>query len=181
MKKIAAIFPGFGCYNMEFLKEFFKKYDSIKQTFIEASDIMKKNLYNRFFNEDNQSVYKNKNSYLLIFLSSIAIYRLLKEKTNFVPQLMVGHSLGQYSALVCNNNISFKEAIRIIKIRQKIMLLAVKKTKILTLIIMGLNYHKIKKVCLSVSTIKKKSLFLLLTQKIKSSLLAIILQYMLQV
>ncbi|VFP88398.1 Malonyl CoA-acyl carrier protein transacylase [Buchnera aphidicola (Cinara piceae)] len=155
MKKFSVIFPGYGLYNIEFLKKFIKKYSIIQQTFKEASDIVNYNIENYFFKKKNNFTFYNKNIYLLTFISSVAIYRLLEKEINIQPNIISGHSIGQYSALVCNKNILFKEAIKIIKIRNKIMLKAVQNIRILTLVIIGLNYNIIKKICSLISTKKK--------------------------
>ncbi|WP_154061187.1 hypothetical protein [Buchnera aphidicola] len=167
MKKFSVIFPGYGLYNIEFLKSFLKKYHIVRKTFKKASDILNYNIYNNFFKKKNNFIFHNKNIYLLTFISSVAIYRVLEKEINIKPNIISGHSIGQYSALVCNKNILFEEAINIIKIRNKIMLEAVKNTRVLTLVVIGLNYNLIKKTCLLLSTKKKKYLFLLLTQKNK--------------
>ncbi|VFP81135.1 Malonyl CoA-acyl carrier protein transacylase [Buchnera aphidicola (Cinara kochiana kochiana)] len=155
MHKISLIFPGYGLHNIEFLKSFIKNHITIKNTFNEASDILHDNIYYNCFKKKNNSIYLNKNMYLLTFISSIAIYRLLSQEISIKPTIIAGHSLGQYSALVCNGNILFQEALKFIKIRNKIMLLAVKNVKILTLVIIGLNYILVKKICSLISTKKK--------------------------
>ncbi|VFP78211.1 Malonyl CoA-acyl carrier protein transacylase [Buchnera aphidicola (Cinara cuneomaculata)] len=147
MHKISFIFPGYGFYNIKFLKSFFKKHTIIKNTFNEASDLLHKNIYNNFLKNNNNSIYINKNIYLLTFISSIAIYRLLNQEISIKPTVLAGHSLGQYSALVCNDNMSFREALKIITIRNKIMLLAVKNIQVLTLVVIGLNYVLVKQIC----------------------------------
>ncbi|MGI4816852.1 MAG: ACP S-malonyltransferase [Janthinobacterium lividum] len=155
MKKISLIFPGYGLSNIDCLKLFFKKHTIIRKTFEEASDILHENIYNNCLKKKNNSLYLQKNMHLLIFISSIAIYKLLNQKIHIKPSIFAGHSLGQYSALVCNNNILFQEALKIINIRHKIMLLAVKDIRVLTLVIIGLNYILIKKTCSLISNKKK--------------------------
>ncbi|VAX76595.1 ACP S-malonyltransferase [Buchnera aphidicola] len=155
MKKCAVIFPGFGFHNMKFLKLYFKKYNLVQKTFEEASCILNYNIYESFLKNKKNSIYYYNNLYLLIFTSSIAIYKLLIQESDFTPKIMAGHSLGQYSALVCNKNILFTDALKIIKIRHDIMLMAVKDTRILNLIIIGLNYRIIDKFCKFVSNKKK--------------------------
>ncbi|WP_075433893.1 ACP S-malonyltransferase [Buchnera aphidicola] len=167
MNQFAIIFPGLGTYNIKVLEALFKKHNIIRQTFTEASDILHNNIYKDFIINASDPLYYKKNIYLIIFISSIAIYRTLNKEIDINPGIMGGHSLGQYSALVCNNNILFQEALKIIKIRNQIMLLAVKNIRILNLIILGLNYNIVKRICTSVSTTKKKYLSLLLTQKNK--------------
>ncbi|VFP83710.1 ACP S-malonyltransferase [Buchnera aphidicola] len=155
MHKISLIFPGYGLHNIEFLKSFFNSHIIIKNTFNEASDILHDNIYHNFFEKKNNFIKLNKNIHLLTFISSVAIYRLLSQKIFIQPTVVAGHSLGQYSALVCNNNISFREALKIIKIRNKIMLLAAKNIQVLTLVIIGINYTLVKKICLLISNKKK--------------------------
>ncbi|ABJ90685.1 hypothetical protein [Buchnera aphidicola] len=156
MKKYSVIFPGNGLHNMEFLKFFFKKYNIIQEIFNEASDILHINIYKKFFQNKNYLI-NYKDIYQLIFISSISIYKLLKQKIYLNPYIMGGHSLGTYSALVCNKNILFKDSLRIIQIRNKILLLSAKNNRLLTLVIIGLNYTIIKNICILVSTKKNKA------------------------
>ncbi|QCI19398.1 ACP S-malonyltransferase [Buchnera aphidicola] len=140
----AMIFPGQGSLNVH---NTFKCLNSsslkiVKNTFEEASEIIKLNLWDIFFYS------KNKNhSYIqiVILTISVAIYRMWMTITGIKPTIMAGHSLGEYSALVCCNILSFSEAVKIIHAREKIMTFACKNFEGSMLTIKGLKLENIKK------------------------------------
>jgi len=147
----AMIFPGQGSLNV--LKRFkhlkLNNLKVVKDTFEEASEITKLNLWNSFLKKE-QFCFRNKNysSYqqIVILTTSVAIYRTWITITGIHPTIIAGHSLGEYSALVCCNILRFSEAVKIIHVREKIISFLSKKTKGSMLTIIGLKLEKIKKI-----------------------------------
>ena len=157
MKKFAIIFSGQGLYNPNILFSLLKKYPIIKRTFQEASDflkydILKKILHDYYPNKKNQLEFQ-----YFILISSVAMFRMwLQQSSNILPNVMAGHSIGQYSALICNNSIKFIDGLKILKTRDKIIKSKKKNKKYLTYVIIGLRLKIIKKICLYVSGYNKK-------------------------
>ncbi|CAL4043232.1 Malonyl CoA-acyl carrier protein transacylase [Buchnera aphidicola (Anoecia corni)] len=145
----AMIFPGQGSLNVF---NSFKHLNSTnlkiaKDTFEEASEIIKLNLWN-IFSKKKYFYIRNKNySYkqIVILTTSVAIYRIWITITGINPTIMAGHSLGEYSALVCSNTLNFAKAVEIIHSREKIMDFACKNFKASMLTIIGLKLENIKK------------------------------------
>jgi len=145
----AMIFPGQDSINVfnrfKYLNS--SNFKIIKDTFEEASDIIKLNLWNIFFKK-NYLYQKNKSySYtqIVTLTISVAIYRTWMTIIGINPTIMAGHSLGEYSALVCCNILQFSEAVKIVYSREKIMTFACKNFKSSMLTIIGLKLENIKK------------------------------------
>ncbi|QJC35573.1 ACP S-malonyltransferase [Enterobacteriaceae endosymbiont of Donacia sparganii] len=121
MKKFAAIFPGQGTQFLGMLSSLYKKYKIIKETFYYASEILGYDLW--FLTQNGPLKKLNKTYYTqpAILVSSIAIYKLWLQKKNILPNIVTGYSLGEYTAMVCSNIISFSDAIKIVEFRGKLM------------------------------------------------------------
>ncbi|CAL4323679.1 ACP S-malonyltransferase [Buchnera aphidicola] len=146
MKTFAMLFPGQGVQYINMLSSFFKKNNKIfEKKFHEASEYINYNLLSIFQEK------KNINNYqyipLAILTSSIAIYEFWKEKNGPLPKLMSGHSLGEYSALVCSNAIKFRDALKIVNLRSKLMQDVIINKPSLVLAIIGLEQMIVKDIC----------------------------------
>ncbi|MBZ2279912.1 acyltransferase domain-containing protein, partial [Buchnera aphidicola] len=79
--------------------------------------------------------------------SSVSIYRLWRKMDGRLPSYMLGHSLGEYSALVCANAIKFCDAIKIVFLRGQLMQTAIKNRPSEMQAINGLHYKIINQIC----------------------------------
>lgn len=153
MKNFAIIFSGQSLYNCKNMYFFFKNYSIIKKTFAEASNILKYNLWKKCMNtQSSQTSISKKYISYFVLIASIAKYRLWIQQTNMVPKIIAGHSLGQYSALVCNNNLKLKDALIILQKRNKIIDNNTKNVSILMIVIIGLHLNTISKICKKMSS-----------------------------
>lgn len=147
MKNFSLIFPGQGFYYKNNMKFFFKKYSIIKDIFEKASDLLKYNFFKNELSEEEKEKKRKKYICYYILISSVAKYKLWKKKTQLHPKILAGHSLGQYTALVCNKNITFKDALYILKKRNKIIKNKTQNISILTIIVIDLKSQIIEKIC----------------------------------
>ena len=145
--KMAMIFPGQNYQNIYALLNLSKKDNIIKNTFLEASDYLNYNIW-KLINKSNK-LFLKKNIYIqpMILISSVAIYRLWKKLGGINPTITAGHSLGEYSALVCSNAIKFSDALKLIKIREYLMQKTIKNIDVQMQAIIGLNKNIIVKIC----------------------------------
>ncbi|QJC32771.1 ACP S-malonyltransferase [Enterobacteriaceae endosymbiont of Donacia semicuprea] len=121
MKKFIAIFPGQGIQFIGMLSSLYNNYKIIKKTFNYASEILKYDLWNLIQYSTSQKLNKTYYTQPAILTASIAIYRLWLQKNGILPSIVMGYSLGEYTAMVCSNIISFSDAIKIVKFRGKLM------------------------------------------------------------
>ncbi|AEH39810.1 malonyl CoA-acyl carrier protein transacylase [Buchnera aphidicola (Cinara tujafilina)] len=151
------IFSGQGLYNLHILQLLMKKYSLIKQTFYEASEFLKYDILKKIFNVNYPNQKYQLDFQYLLLISSVALFRLwLQESLYIYPDIIAGHSLGQYSALICNNSIKFIDGLKILKIRNQIIQSNIKNISFLTYAIIGLKLETIKKICLYVSKNQSK-------------------------
>ncbi|QJC37206.1 acyltransferase domain-containing protein [Enterobacteriaceae endosymbiont of Donacia thalassina] len=121
MKKFAAIFPGQGTQFIGMISSLYIKYKIIRETFCSASEILGYDLWNLIKNGPLKKLNITYYTQPAILTTSIAIYRLWLQKNNILPNIVIGYSLGEYTAMVCSDIISFIDAIKIVEFRGKLM------------------------------------------------------------
>ncbi len=124
-KKIAFIFPGQGSQALGMLSAFVPEYPIIQETFAEASEALKRDLWKLSQDGPEISLNQTENTQPVLLASGVALWRLWRKKGGVLPLLMAGHSLGEYSALVCAESLDFSTAIRLVAERGRLMQAAV--------------------------------------------------------
>ena len=125
MANFGFVFPGQGSQSVGMLKEFSELYPVIKNTFAEASEVLGYDLFDLVMNGPAEELGKTYKTQPALLTASVALYRLWQEKSSLKPAVMAGHSLGEYSALVCAGVIDFKDAVKLVKLRGEFMQAAV--------------------------------------------------------
>ena len=128
----SVIFPGQGSQLVGMGKDFYDKYNLVKDLFKEADDTLSFSLSNLIINGPKEDLDLTENTQPAIFLISYSIFRLVKEEFNIdlnKANFFAGHSLGEYSALASAGALSFSETLKILKIRGKAMQNSVPKGK----------------------------------------------------
>ncbi|WP_294460335.1 ACP S-malonyltransferase [uncultured Ruminobacter sp.] len=125
MANFGFVFPGQGSQSVGMLKELSEQYSVIKDTFAEASEVLGYDLFDLVMNGPAEELGKTYKTQPALLTASVALYRLWQEKTSLKPAVMAGHSLGEYSALVCAGVIDFKDAVKLVKLRGEFMQAAV--------------------------------------------------------
>lgn len=117
MQNFAMIFPGQGSQQLGMLQELNAKYPQIKQTFDVASASLGFDLWELSQNDEaklNETQYTQP----ALLTASVAIYNLFVELyPEFKPSIMAGHSLGEYSALVCAGSIKLEDGVKLVQNR----------------------------------------------------------------
>lgn len=117
MQNFAMIFPGQGSQQLGMLQELNAKYPQIKQTFDIASASLGFDLWELSQNDEaklNETQYTQP----ALLTASVAIYNLFVELyPEFKPSIMAGHSLGEYSALVCAGSIKLEDGVKLVQNR----------------------------------------------------------------
>ena len=121
MKKKVAMFPGQGSVYVGMCKELLKKYDIAREIFQEASDAIGMDMKKLCLEGDLRELTQTEISQPAILTASVASFRVLEKEFGFRPQFYAGHSLGEFSALVCAGYLSFADGVRLVRIRGELM------------------------------------------------------------
>jgi len=143
------IFPGQGSQIVGMGKEFFDKYNVVKDLFTEADDILGLNLSKIILNGPKQELDFTENTQPAIFLVSYSIFKVIKEEFNInlnKAKYFAGHSLGEYSALSCAGYLDFNETIKLLRARAKAMQDAVPKGEGGMLAVLGSKIEDIEEI-----------------------------------
>lgn len=118
------IFPGQGSQSLGMCKDFYLKYDLIKQIFKEADDILNFKISTLILEGPKEKLNLTENTQPAIFLVGYSIFNLLKKEHNIDfsnAKYFAGHSLGEYTALCTAGYLNFSETLKILKIRGQAM------------------------------------------------------------
>lgn len=147
MTQFAMVFPGQGSQTVGMLAELAAENTLVEQTFREASDALGYDLWALVQNGPAEELNKTWQTQPALLAASVAIFRVWQEKGGSQPAMLAGHSLGEYSALVCAGVIDFKEAIKLVELRGKLMQEAVPAGTGAMQAIIGLDDAAIAKAC----------------------------------
>jgi [acyl-carrier-protein] S-malonyltransferase len=116
----SVIFPGQGSQMVGMGKEFYDKFDLVKNLFKEADDTLNFSMSKLILEGPKEELDLTANTQPAIFLISYSIYNVIKKEFNIdlsKAKYFAGHSLGEYSALSCAGYLNFSETIKILRIR----------------------------------------------------------------
>jgi len=116
----SVIFPGQGSQMVGMGKEFYDKFDLVKNLFKEADDTLNFSMSKLILEGPKEELDLTANTQPAIFLISYSIYSVIKKEFNIdlsKAKYFAGHSLGEYSALSCSGYLNFSETIKILRIR----------------------------------------------------------------
>lgn len=146
-KNLAFVFPGQGSQKIGMLTELAEQYAVVKNTFAEASEILGYDLWSLVQTGTQEEINLTERTQPLLLTASVAIWRVWNEKQGAQPVLLAGHSLGEWSALVCAGIVDFKAAVKIVQLRGKYMQEAVPAGQGAMAAIIGLDDAAIIKAC----------------------------------
>ncbi len=146
MTRIACVFPGQGSQAVGMLKELADVHPSILDTFAQASEALGYDLWDVVQNDPDSKLNETQVTQPALLTASVAIYRLLAEQ-GIAPEYMAGHSLGEYSALVCAGALDFAEAVKLVEARGEFMQQAVPAGAGAMYAIIGLDDDSIAEIC----------------------------------
>ena len=146
MTKTACVFPGQGSQSVGMLKELADSYPQIEATFKEASDVLGYDLWDLVQNDTDGKLNETHITQPALLTASVATWRVLREQGLDVDYL-AGHSLGEYSALVCGGALAFTDAVKLVEARGQFMQEAVPAGAGAMYAIIGLDDNAIADIC----------------------------------
>jgi len=120
MKKVAFVFPGQGSQDVGMGKAFYDEYPSVKEAFHKADGLLDVPLSEYMLEGPQETLTKTENAQPALLLASSVVTHLLQQE-GVKPDMVAGHSLGEYSALVAAGSLSMEDALQLVQTRGKLM------------------------------------------------------------
>ena len=139
------IFPGQGSQFTGMCHNLFIKYDQVKPLFKQAETILGFDISKIMFEGTKEELTQTKVTQPAIFIHSMAILKVLED--SFKPDLVAGHSLGEFSSLVAAGVLNFEDGLRLVSIRAKAMQKSCENTNGTMAAILGLDNSIIEEIC----------------------------------
>lgn len=144
---LALLFPGQGSQSVGMLAELAPAYPLIEQTYTEASECLGYDLWQLVQQGPEAILNQTERTQPALLAAGVALYRLWQSNHGELPGFMAGHSLGEYTALVCAEALPYAEAIKLVALRGRLMQEAVEEGRGAMAAIVGLDEEQVQKIC----------------------------------
>ncbi len=147
----AYVFPGQGAQFVGMGKDLYENSPLAKELFEKANEILGFRITDLMFTGTDEDLKQTKVTQPAIFLHSVILAKVLGSE--FKPEMVAGHSLGEFSALVAANALSFEDGLRLVSARAKAMQKACEKEPSTMAAILGLEDEKVEEICKSIDEV----------------------------
>lgn len=144
---IAVVFPGQGSQSLGMLSELSESFPVVKATFAEASAVLGYDLWTLIQSGSIEELNQTEKTQPAMLTAGVAVWRVWNEVDGEQPVAMAGHSLGEYTALVCSGALSFTDAVALVAERGRQMQSAVPVGVGAMAAVLGLEDEQVKTVC----------------------------------
>lgn len=148
---LAFVFPGQGSQCLGMLSELAASYAEVKHTFERASDVLGMDLWSIVTDGPEESLNQTQNTQPAMLAAGFAVWEVWCNHSDIRPDWMAGHSLGEYTALVCSGALSFEDGIKLVAVRGQLMQEAVPVGEGSMAAILGLEEHQVVNICAQVA------------------------------
>lgn len=145
--KSAFIFPGQGSQSVGMLSNAGESWPIIQQAFSDASQVLGFDLWDLCQNGPAEELGQTANTQPALLTASVALWRQWFVAGGELPQMVAGHSLGEYSALVAGESLNFVDAVRLVRLRGELMQTAVPAGEGSMAAILGLEDDEVVAAC----------------------------------
>lgn len=155
MSKIAFIFPGQGSQTIGMGKSFVENSDLAKEMMIKASERTGIDFEKLLF-EENEAINQTENTQPAILLVSMMAHALFTSKSDIKPTLLLGHSLGEFSAVSAAGALDYLDAVQLVNARGKLMQGACDEIEASMMVVLGLKDEQVEEICAQAQAEGKK-------------------------
>ena len=148
MSKHAYVFPGQGSQFSGMGKNLYEQNETAKQLFEKANEILGFRISDIMFEGTDEQLKQTNVTQPAVFIHSVVAYLTMPAVQ---PDMVAGHSLGEFSALVANKTLSFEDALRLVSIRAKAMQAACELQPSTMAAVLALADEKVEEICATVS------------------------------
>ncbi|HPH37663.1 MAG TPA: ACP S-malonyltransferase [Sediminibacterium sp.] len=147
MAKYAFVFPGQGAQFSGMGKNLYEAHASVKELFEQANDILGFRISDTMFAGTDEALKQTKITQPAIFIHSVAAFKTIEGAK---PDMVAGHSLGEFSALVANGVLAFDKALELVSIRAKAMQKACELNPSTMAAVLNLADEKVEEICAAI-------------------------------
>jgi len=144
---LAMVFPGQGSQSVGMLASLAEAYPVVIETFVQASGILGYDLWERVRQGPAELLNQTACTQPAMLTAGVATWRCWQQRTGHIPAIMAGHSLGEYTALVCAGGLLFEDAVKLVEKRGTVMQHAVPEGAGAMAAILGLDDDQVIAVC----------------------------------
>ena len=150
MRKKAYIFPGQGAQFVGMGKDLYDQYEIARTLFNQANTILGFDITNEMLNGTDEGLRQTRITQPAIFLHSVIAAKCLGD--DFKPDMVAGHSLGEFSALVANGTLDFEDGLKLVYSRAMAMQEACELKPSTMAAVLGLEDQKVEEICASITS-----------------------------
>jgi [acyl-carrier-protein] S-malonyltransferase len=143
----AFVFPGQGSQKVGMLAAAHERFAGVRETYVEASDALGYDVWDLIQNGEQDALNLTETTQPVLLCSSVALWRAWQEQGGAQPEVMAGHSLGEFTALVCAGSLGFADAVKLVRSRGQFMQTAVPVGEGAMAAIIGLDDEAINNIC----------------------------------
>lgn len=147
MVNTAFVFPGQGSQSVGMLSDFSLQYPIITDIFAESSEAVGYDLWNLIQKGPEDKLNQTEHTQVAMLTSDVAVHRLLMQQGVPAPQIMAGHSLGEYAALVCADSLTLADAAKLVARRGQVMQNAIPTGMGAMAAVVGLTDEQVSALC----------------------------------
>jgi len=145
--RFSIVFPGQGSQSVGMLSALAEAYPAVQQTFSEASDVLGYDLWQLVQNGPAEELNQTAKTQPAMLAAGVAVWRVWQAEGGKLPAMMAGHSLGEYTALVCAGALDFSDAVSLVADRGRFMQEAVPAGSGAMAAVLGLEDDQVRSVC----------------------------------
>ncbi len=144
---LAFVFPGQGSQSMGMLDALANEFTDVEKTFRAASEVLGYDLWDIVQNGPAEKLNSTDITQPAMLAAGVAVWRVWQARGGTQPAVLAGHSLGEYSALVCGGSLAFEDAIKLVAERGRLMQQAVPAGTGAMAAVLGLDDDVVRAVC----------------------------------